>query len=131
MKTESMPPHSVDAVFETSIRPKGTLALAVRAPQSGELAHSYSASISAAQLTELWPLIEDSFKETDGQELASRNIRFLGRQRELHCFRRSDGAILAVLLECAASDATGKELSRLAECFQQCADAPHIGSFII
>lgn len=128
--TKSPPPHPFEAVFESRVRPKGTLVMALRAPKSGELAQSYHSGVSAAQLTELWPLIEDSFREADGQELASREIRFLGRMRELHCFRRSDGAILAVLLECAGSDATGKELPRLAACFQDCADAPHIGSII-
>jgi hypothetical protein len=92
-------------LFDPELRPTGTLALAVRCPKGRLRAVSYLSDITSEQITELWPLIEDSFQQADHEKLSARRIHFMGRLRELHCFQRTDGAILAVLMD-------GKEAAR-------------------
>ena len=115
-----MSTHPFTTLFEAHCRPKGTLAVAVRDPRTGSYAESYAADIQRDQVTELWPLIDDSFQTAEGGDCHARRIRFLGRHRELHCFRRDTGAMMMVLLDCSAG-ATKEDLAGLAAQFDRCA----------
>lgn len=122
MNTSDLLPFRFTPLFEVAGRPKGTLALAVYDPRAGSHAESYSQNITPTQIKELWPLIEDCFRETDGQKLSSRRICFQGHQRELHCYRRLDEAVMAVLIDCAQADTSAVEMQQLAARFEQWTD---------
>ena len=110
--------QSLAPLFEAGFLPRGILALAAHTPHLGSHAESYSPDITAEQFTGLWPTIEDSFQEISDQQLPARRIRFHGRKRDLHCFRRADGTVLAALLDNTYADAKGGELQRLAARFE-------------
>lgn len=122
MNISDILPFRFTPLFEVASRPKGTLALAVYDPQAGSHAESYTQNITPTQIKELWPLIEDSFRETDGQKLSSRRICFQGQQRELHCYRRPDEAVMVLLIDRAQADTGAVEIQQLAARFEQWTD---------
>lgn len=112
------------SVFATDHRPTGTLAVAVRTPDGNAFTESFDHSIAASQLEAQWPAVMNSFHRTEENGLAVNRIKFGGGNRELHCFKRTDGALLGILLPRNTTNETERdsELQRLAGEFESSAE---------